>query len=64
MGMISTLEAAKRLGVCDSMVRRLIREGRLKATRVGRAFVIAEKDLVRCDYLPGPGGWPKGRQRK
>lgn len=62
MGMISTAEAAERLGICDSMVRRLIREGRLKARRVGRAWVIEERHVVA--YEKGPGGWPKGRPRK
>jgi excisionase family DNA binding protein len=45
MKIIGTTEAAKRLGVNASRVRALIDSGRLKATKVGGAWLIDPKDL-------------------
>ncbi len=45
MKLISSAEAANKLGVHITRVQVLIREGRLPATRVGRTYVIDEKDL-------------------
>jgi len=45
MKIIGTTEAAKRLGVNASRVRVLIDSGRLKATKVGGAWLIDPKDL-------------------
>jgi excisionase family DNA binding protein len=45
MQIIGTTEAAKRLGVNTSRVRALIDSGRLKATKVGGAWLIDPKDL-------------------
>jgi excisionase family DNA binding protein len=45
MKIIGTTEAAKRLGVNTSRVRALIDSGRLKATKVGGAWLIDPKDL-------------------
>lgn len=45
MKLLSANEAANILGVHHSRVRVLIREGRLPAQKVGRAWVILEKDL-------------------
>ena len=42
---ISTAEAAKRLGVTDSRVRKMILSKRLKAIKVGREWLIDPKDL-------------------
>jgi excisionase family DNA binding protein len=42
---ISTQEAAKRLGVTDSRVRKMILTKRLKAIKVGREWLIDPKDL-------------------
>jgi excisionase family DNA binding protein len=42
---ISTAEAAKRLGVTDSRVRKMILTKRLKAIKVGREWLIDPKDL-------------------
>ena len=57
----STLQAAQRLGIHHYSVCRIIRQGKLRAQKVGRTWVIAEDDLnnlVKC-YEPG-----KGRPRK
>jgi excisionase family DNA binding protein len=45
MKLLTAKQAAKILGVDDSRVRVLIREGRLPAQKVGRDWVIFEPDL-------------------
>jgi excisionase family DNA binding protein len=45
MKLISAAEAAKRLNVTSSRVRKMIASGRLKATKVGNMWVIDPKDL-------------------
>jgi len=45
MKIIGTTEAARRLGVSTTRVRVLIESGRLKATKVGSAWLIDPKDL-------------------
>ena len=43
--LMSTAEAARKLGVTANRVRALIRSKRLKAVRVGRDWLIDAKDL-------------------
>jgi excisionase family DNA binding protein len=45
MKIIGTTEAARRLGVSDTRVRALIESGRLKAVKIGGAWLIDPKDL-------------------
>lgn len=45
MKIISTAEAAKRLGVTANRVRAMIEAKRLKATKLGNVWVIDPKDL-------------------
>jgi excisionase family DNA binding protein len=45
MRIISTAEAAKRLGVTANRVRKMILAKRLKAIKVGREWLINPKDL-------------------
>jgi excisionase family DNA binding protein len=45
MKLINTGEAARRLGVTANRVRALIDSKRLKATKVGRDWLIDTKDL-------------------
>jgi excisionase family DNA binding protein len=45
MGLISSAEAAMRLGVHITRVQMLIREGRLPAQKIGRTYVVDEADL-------------------
>ena len=45
MKIISTAEAAKRLGVTANRVRKMILAKRLKAIKVGREWLIDPKDL-------------------
>jgi excisionase family DNA binding protein len=58
MGLISTSEAAERLGVHITRVQVLIREGRLPAQKIGRTYVIDENDLKHVEDRP------VGRPRK
>ncbi|MGH9765365.1 MAG: helix-turn-helix domain-containing protein [Blastocatellia bacterium] len=46
MKLITVAEAAEKLGVHRSRVNVLIKEGRLPATRYGRAYLIDDKDLT------------------
>ena len=45
MRIISTAEAAKRLGVTADRVRKMIEAKRLKATKFGNVWMIDPKDL-------------------
>ncbi len=47
MALISTTEAAKRLDITPSLVARYIRDGRLKAQKIGPVWVIDERDVER-----------------
>lgn len=54
MGLISTSEAAKRLGVHITRVQVLIRAGRLPAQKIGGTYVVDEDDLkLVADRKPG-----------
>ncbi len=59
--MITVPEAAKRAGKDPETIRRWIRSGRLRASKVGTQHVIEETDLVPLiDFnavLPAPSGW-------
>lgn len=60
MGLISTSEAAERLGVHITRVQVLIREKRLPAQRIGRTYVVDEKDLKLVEDRR-PGRPPKAK---
>lgn len=64
MDYFSTQQAAEYLGVSDARIRVFIRDGRLKAERVGRAWLIHKDDLEAFARLPRPQGWKKGQPRK
>ncbi len=60
--MLTVPEAAKRTGRNPETVRRWIREGKLRAHKVGTQHVIDERDLEAVeppDMLPLPKGWGK-----
>ncbi len=46
MEILNTATAAKKLNVSAIRVRQLSREGRLPAQKVGRDYIIQEKDLA------------------
>ena len=58
MKIINTKKAAELLGVNDSRVRQFILAGRLPAVKIGRDWIIKEKDLKKLDGRKG------GRPRK
>jgi excisionase family DNA binding protein len=51
MRLLSVNDVANILGIHQSRVRVLIREGRLPAQKLGRAWVILEKDLKKLKIL-------------
>jgi excisionase family DNA binding protein len=54
MGLISTADAAEKLGVHITRVQVLIREGRLPAQMIGGSYVINDEDLkLVADRKPG-----------
>jgi excisionase family DNA binding protein len=60
MGLISSAEAAERLGVHITRVQVLIREGRLPAQKIGRTYVVNEDDLKLVEDRK-PGRPPKAK---
>lgn len=61
--LVTTLEAAVRLGVSLRRVQALIKGGRLAAVKMGRDWLVREGDLEAFARLPREVGWPKGRPR-
>ena len=63
MKLISTQEAGKKLGITRRRVTTLIAEGRLPAVKIGRDWIIKEKDLEKVDVRkPGRPKWrPSGK---
>jgi excisionase family DNA binding protein len=58
MKLLNTKEAAEKLKVSPIRVRQLIQEGKLKANRIGRDYVIEERDLKSVRTY-GKAGRPK-----
>ena len=63
MGLISTSEAAERLGVHITRVQVLIREGRLPAQKIGGTYVVDEDNLKLVEDRK-PGRPPKAKTEK
>ena len=61
--MISVSEAAKRLGVSGARVRALIDAGALKATKVGRAWVVSESSVQQRLRDGVRGGRPSAKPK-
>ena len=58
--MITVPEVARRLRRNPETVRRWIREGKLRSTKVGTQYLVGEDDLAQLapsDVLPAPTGW-------
>lgn len=58
--MITVPEAARRLRRNPETVRRWIREGKLRSTKVGTQHLLDEADLAQLtalSLLPAPEGW-------
>jgi excisionase family DNA binding protein len=61
--LLTTQEAAERLGVTAIRVRQLITEGRLPAEKFGRDYMIIEQNLKRVEDRK-PGRPPKPQVEK
>lgn len=59
MGVVSTQRAAEIAGLHPETVRRLCREGKIKYSRIGRVYVIDERDLRRFMANPPKPGRPR-----
>jgi excisionase family DNA binding protein len=57
--LISTNEAAGKLGISPMRVRQLIRDGKLPATKIGRDYVIDPADLAGVKTYGRSGRPPK-----
>jgi excisionase family DNA binding protein len=60
--MLTVPEAARRLGKHAETVRRWIREGKLRSSKVGTQHLIDEEDLellLEDEHLPVPDGWKR-----
>jgi len=60
--MLTTQQAADRLGVSRRRLLSLIKTGRLIAQRFGNAWMIAQADID--TFHRKPQGWPKGTPRR
>ncbi|MCI2240816.1 helix-turn-helix domain-containing protein [Adlercreutzia faecimuris] len=61
--LITTQEAARRLGVSPRRVGALIAEGQLKAEKFGRAWMVDEASVARRQAAPTHAGRPKMGER-
>jgi excisionase family DNA binding protein len=60
--MLTTADAAQKLGISVRRVQVLIQVGLLPATKHGRDWLITEQDLAQMPRRAA--GWPRGRKRK
>lgn len=62
---LTVVQAAKRLGIDPSQLRRYILDGRLPAEAITpRLYLIDEAALAAFAELPRKRGWRKGKPRK
>jgi excisionase family DNA binding protein len=60
--LLSAKQAAERLNLTEQQTRALIRDGKLPATRIGRAWIIDAGDLPLAEKRPRPGRPRKKRK--
>jgi excisionase family DNA binding protein len=63
-GMLTTKQAAAALGIADvHYIRKLIKDGKLKAQKIGRDWFIAMRDLERykSEHPRSKAGRPKSK---
>lgn len=60
--LLNTTEAAEKLGVSVRRVRALIEEGKLKAKKLGRDYIIAQSDLATA-VVYGKRGRPRTKSK-
>jgi excisionase family DNA binding protein len=61
MKLLTTIEAAEKLGVSERRVRQLINEGKLKAHKLGRDYAVEEAEL-KSVKIYGKAGRPSKKQ--
>ena len=62
MELLTTTQAAARLGISGQRVRLLCTQGRIKATKTASGYWLIDAEAL-AEYTPGTVGWPKGRKR-
>ena len=63
--MLTTTEAAARLGVTPEAVRKAIKRGHMTATKHGRDWLVSEEEVERyADKPRNKGGRPRKRKAK
>lgn len=50
--LITMTEAAKKLDCSRQWIHYLIKQGRLKAQKVGKAYILRERDVLACKVRP------------
>jgi len=63
MTLLTTKQAADRLGVSDRRIRMLIKDGQLRAHQLGREYAIEESALEGVKVYGKPGR-PRKEQKK
>lgn len=63
MGVVSTQRAAELTGLHVETIREYLRAGRIRAIRIGRVYVIDERDLRAFMAKPRRPGRPRKEQR-
>ena len=58
---LTTEQAARELGVSTRRVRQYIEEGRLKAKKAGRDYLISSRSLAA--FKPQPSGRPTSKEQ-
>ena len=65
MELISTAEVAQRLGIHHYSVCRIIRDGRLRAQKIGKSWVVRSDDVAKlAKTYEGQPGRPRNRKAK
>lgn len=61
-GYLTTKQAAERLNVVPSRIRRMILDGVIKAEKIGRDNFIAESEVARLEQLERKPGRPSKKK--
>jgi excisionase family DNA binding protein len=62
MKLLTTKQAAERLGISDRRVRKMIEDGNLPAHKLGRELAIEEESLKDVKVYGKPGRPPKMKE--
>lgn len=64
MKLLTTQQAAARIGLRPAIMRRYCQQGRLHAYKIGRDWMIPTDALDKFASLPRKVGRPRGKKRK